>query len=62
MNPKIFNLTEKICGYSICFTFFSILISTAASNIAIIVAVASGLLLIIQKKNTIIFLLKIKLI
>ncbi len=51
MGKSIYNINEKICGYAICITFFFILISTAVVNIGIILAVISGLILIIQDKQ-----------
>ena len=45
------SLYEKICGYSICITFFSILISTAIVNLCILLSVFIGLLFIIKDKQ-----------
>ena len=42
---------EKICGYSICIAFFSILISTSIVNISILLVVFFGLSLIVKDKQ-----------
>ena len=44
-------INEKICGYSLCFTFFFILISTAVANISIFISMITGIIVIINKKE-----------
>jgi len=45
------NINQKICGYSLSATFFFILISTFVTNIAVLLAVISSLVLIIKKND-----------
>ena len=51
MASHIYNINEKICGYAICVTFFSILLSTAVVNVGILLAVISGLIILIKDKQ-----------
>ena len=44
-------INEKICGYSLCFTFFFILVSTAVANISIFISMITGIIVIINKKE-----------
>tara|TARA_Y100000768_G_scaffold296196_1_gene230010 strand:- start:2537 stop:3742 length:1206 start_codon:yes stop_codon:yes gene_type:complete len=45
------NIDQKICGYSLSITFFFVLISTAVTNIAILFAVISSLILIVKRND-----------
>ena len=51
MKLDFYNINERICGYSLCFAFFSVLISTAALNVAVILAVFSGFIILVKDKK-----------
>jgi len=51
MDLNFYKINEKICGYTICTTFFFILISTAIVNISIILSVLFGLILLVKNKQ-----------
>ena len=51
MKLDFYNINERICGYALCFSFFFILISTAALNVGIILAVLSGCIILAKDRK-----------
>jgi len=51
MKLNFYSINERICGYALCFAFFSILISTAVLNIGIILAVMLGCIILAKDKK-----------
>jgi hypothetical protein len=51
MKLNIYNINEKLCGYVISITFFSILLSTAIVNVGILITVFTGLIILIKNKD-----------
>ena len=51
MKLDFYNINERICGYSLCLAFFFVLISTAALNVVVILAVFSGFIILAKDKK-----------
>ena len=51
MRLDFYNINERICGYSLCLAFFSVLISTAVINVGILLAVLTGCIIIAKDRK-----------
>lgn len=51
MKLDFYNINERICGYALCFSFFFILISTAAINVGILLGVFTGCIIIAKDRK-----------
>ena len=60
MKLDFYHINEKVCGHALCLAFFSILISTAALNIGIVLSVITGCIILVGDKKFFEFFIKDK--